>query len=128
MTNEMRDGGLVEVASRGIEGMLGIGVCLGDRSAVGRKFQEVAMVLVPSMTIRRFVKESVTIPCRCRPIFPEIAIPRSIPQHDAQQRIVDLQTTVVLDEAEFPELVHEKVYPRACRSDHLSQRFLRHSR
>ena len=31
ITNEMRDGALVEVATVGIEGMLGIGVFLGDR-------------------------------------------------------------------------------------------------
>ena len=36
VTNEMRDGALVEVASVGIEGMLGIGVFLGDRSGAGR--------------------------------------------------------------------------------------------
>src|SRR4030095_8122032 len=35
VTNEMRDGALVEVATVGIEGMLGIGVFLGDRSAGG---------------------------------------------------------------------------------------------
>ena len=36
VTNEMRDGSLVEVATVGIEGMLGIGVFLGDRSGAGR--------------------------------------------------------------------------------------------
>jgi len=35
VTNEMRDGSLVEVATVGREGMLGIGVFLGDRSAAG---------------------------------------------------------------------------------------------
>jgi hypothetical protein len=29
-------------------------------------------------------------------------------QHDAQKRSVDLKSAVVLDEAQFPELVHEK--------------------
>jgi len=58
VTNEMRDGALVEVATVGIEGMLGIGVFLGDRSGAGRMFQQVPDGPFPSMTIRRFVKES----------------------------------------------------------------------
>jgi hypothetical protein len=41
VTNEMRDGQLVEVATVGREGMLGIGVFLGDRSGAGRTFQQV---------------------------------------------------------------------------------------
>ena len=32
-------------------------------------------------------------------------------QHHAQERSVDLQTAVVLDEAQFPELVHEEIDP-----------------
>jgi len=39
VTNEMRDGALVEVATVGIEGMLGIGVFLGDRSGAGRRYE-----------------------------------------------------------------------------------------
>jgi hypothetical protein len=35
-TDEMRDGALVEVATVGREGMLGIGVFLGDRTGAGR--------------------------------------------------------------------------------------------
>ena len=60
VTNEMRDGALVEVATVGIEGMLGIGVFLGDRAGAGRTFQQVPNGSVPSMTVRRFVKESAT--------------------------------------------------------------------
>jgi hypothetical protein len=60
VTNEMRDGALVEVATVGIEGMLGIGVFLGDRSGAGRMFQQVPDGPFPSMTVRRFVKESTT--------------------------------------------------------------------
>src|ERR1700745_165244 len=41
VTNRMRDGALVEVATVGREGMLGIGVFLGDRSASGRTLQQV---------------------------------------------------------------------------------------
>jgi CRP-like cAMP-binding protein len=58
VTNEMRDGALVEVATVGCEGMLGIGVFLGDRSGAGRTFQQVADGPLPSMTVSRFLKES----------------------------------------------------------------------
>lgn len=58
ITNEMRDGVLVEVATVGIEGMLGIGVFLGDRSGAGRTFQQVPDGPFPSMSVRRFVEES----------------------------------------------------------------------
>jgi CRP-like cAMP-binding protein len=58
VTNEMRDGALVEVATVGREGMLGIGVFLGDRSGAGRTFQQVPDGPFPSMTVSRFVKES----------------------------------------------------------------------
>jgi CRP-like cAMP-binding protein len=58
VTNQMRDGGLVEVATVGIEGMLGIGVFLGDRSGAGRIFQQVPDGPFPSMSASRFVKES----------------------------------------------------------------------
>jgi hypothetical protein len=58
ITNEMRNGGLVEVATVGREGMLGIGVFFGDRSGIGRTFQQVADGPLPSMTVTRFVKET----------------------------------------------------------------------
>src|SRR5689334_7626379 len=58
VTNEMRDGALVEVATVGIEGMLGIGVFLGDGSGAGRTFQQVPDGPFPSMTVGRFRKES----------------------------------------------------------------------
>jgi hypothetical protein len=60
VTNEMRDGTLVEVATVGIEGMLGVGVFLGDRVGAGRTFQQVPDGPFPSMTARRFVQESGT--------------------------------------------------------------------
>jgi CRP-like cAMP-binding protein len=50
VTNEMRNGALVEVATVGCEGMLGIGVFFGDRAGIGRT--------LPSMTAARFVKET----------------------------------------------------------------------
>ena len=58
VTNEMRDGALVEVATVGVEGMLGIGVFLGDRSGAGRMFQQVPDGPFPSMSVGRFVSES----------------------------------------------------------------------
>jgi CRP-like cAMP-binding protein len=58
VTNQMRDGVLVEVATVGIEGMLGIGVFLGDRLGAGRTFQQVPDGPFPSMTVRLFLKES----------------------------------------------------------------------
>jgi len=64
VTNAMRDGQLVEVATVGIEGMLGIGVFLGDRSGAGRMFQQVPDGPVPSMAVGRFVKESASGPFR----------------------------------------------------------------
>jgi CRP-like cAMP-binding protein len=58
VTNEMRDGALVEVATVGREGMLGVGVFLGDRSGMGRTFQQVSNGLLPSMAVARFIKET----------------------------------------------------------------------
>jgi hypothetical protein len=58
VTNVMRNGPLLEVATVGREGMLGIGVFFGDRTGIGRTFQQVANGPVPSMTAARFVKET----------------------------------------------------------------------
>jgi CRP-like cAMP-binding protein len=58
ITNEMLNGGLVEVATVGREGMLGIGVFLGDRAGMGRTFQQVANGSLPSMSAARFIKET----------------------------------------------------------------------
>ena len=64
VTNEMRDGVHVEVATVGREGMLGIGVFLGDRSSAGRTFLQVPNGPLPSMTASRFVKETAAGPFR----------------------------------------------------------------
>jgi CRP-like cAMP-binding protein len=58
VTNEMRNGPLVEVAAVGREGMLGIGVFFGDRTGIGRTFQHVANGPLPSMAAARFAKET----------------------------------------------------------------------
>ena len=60
VTNEMRDGALVEVATVGREGMLGISVFLGDRSGAGRTFQQVPDGPFASMPVGRFVRETRT--------------------------------------------------------------------
>ena len=64
VTNAMRDGGLVEVATVGREGMLGIGVFLGDRKGAGRTFLQVPNGPVPSMTAARFIRETASGPFR----------------------------------------------------------------
>jgi CRP-like cAMP-binding protein len=58
ITNEMQNGRLVEVATVGREGMLGIGVFFGDRAGIGRTFQQVPNGPLPSMAAARFVKET----------------------------------------------------------------------
>jgi CRP-like cAMP-binding protein len=58
VTNQMRNGRLVEVATVGREGMLGIGVFFGDRAGIGRTFQQVANGSLPSMAATRFISET----------------------------------------------------------------------
>jgi CRP-like cAMP-binding protein len=58
ITNQMRNGDLVEVATVGREGMLGIGVFFGDRGGIGRTFQQVANGPLPSMAVARFIEET----------------------------------------------------------------------
>jgi CRP-like cAMP-binding protein len=58
VTTEMGNGMLVEVATVGLEGMLGVGVFLGDRASAGRTFQQVPNGLLPSLSVARFVKET----------------------------------------------------------------------
>src|ERR1700676_4676212 len=50
----------------------------------------------------------------------------SIVQHHAEEGIVDVDLAVVLDEAQFPEFVHEKINARARRANHLREHLLRY--
>jgi hypothetical protein len=47
-----------------------------------------------------------------------------VAQNDTQQRAVDLKVAVVIDEAQFPEFVHEETDTRPGRADHLGERLL----
>lgn len=58
VTNAMRSGQQVEVATVGREGMLGVGVFLGDLVATGRTFLQVVDGNLPSMTAARFSQET----------------------------------------------------------------------
>ena len=58
VTNVMRSGQQVEVATVGSEGMLGVGVLLGDLVATGSTFLQVADGSVPSVTAARFSREA----------------------------------------------------------------------
>jgi hypothetical protein len=46
-------------------------------------------------------------------------------QDHGQQRLIHFYSSVVFDEAEFPEFVHEEIYPRSRSCDHARQGFLR---
>lgn len=56
VTNEMRDGELVEVATVGFEGMLGINVFLGDMLGAGRSLMQVPDGPLPKMAVGKFLK------------------------------------------------------------------------
>jgi hypothetical protein len=62
--NEMRDGTLVEVATVGREGMLGVGVFLGDRQGSGRTMLQVPDGPLPSLSTRHFLAETSSGPFR----------------------------------------------------------------
>lgn len=58
VTNQMRDGELVEVATVGTEGMLGVSVFLGDSLGTGRTLQQVPNGLLPAMAVGKFIKHT----------------------------------------------------------------------
>ena len=45
-------------------------------------------------------------------------------QDNTKKRAMNLQSPVVVNEAELPKPVHEEIYSRARRTNHLSQRLL----
>src|SRR5271168_5412334 len=45
-------------------------------------------------------------------------------EDDGQQGFVDLDSAVVLDEAEFPEFIHEEIHAGTRGADHFGKRFL----
>ena len=60
VTNQMRDGRMVEVATVGTEGMLGVNVFLGDLVGTSQSMQQVPDGLLPTMSVRAFVSHTTT--------------------------------------------------------------------
>jgi CRP-like cAMP-binding protein len=58
VTNQMSDGRLVEVATVGTEGMLGVNAFLGDRVCTGRTLLQVPGGPLPAMAVDRFSKHT----------------------------------------------------------------------
>ena len=56
VTNQMKDGSLVEVATVGTEGMLGVTVFLGDLVGSGTSLQQVPNGLLPTLAVRHFIE------------------------------------------------------------------------
>jgi CRP-like cAMP-binding protein len=56
VTNQMQDGSLVEVATVGTEGMVGVCLFLGDLTASGTSLQQVPNGALPALSARRFVE------------------------------------------------------------------------
>ncbi len=56
VTNEMRDGAVVEVATVGFEGMLGVNVFMGDMLNAGRSMLQVPNGPLPKLAVGRFLK------------------------------------------------------------------------
>src|SRR6266446_1580721 len=50
-----------------------------------------------------------------------------IVQDNTEEGIVDLKSAIVMNEAQFPEFVHEKIHPRPCCANHFRQHLLRYS-
>jgi hypothetical protein len=52
--------------------------------------------------------------------------PNLFVQDNTEEGIVDLNLAIVLDEAQFPEFVHEKIDTGPCCANHLRQHLLRY--
>src|SRR5438270_13817203 len=50
---------------------------------------------------------------------------KMIVQNYVQKRLMDADATVVLDESQLSEPIHEEAHTRACSSNHFGQRLLR---
>jgi hypothetical protein len=48
-------------------------------------------------------------------------------QDDTQEGIVDLKSAIVMNEAQFPEFIHEKINTRASCANHFRQHLLGYS-
>src|ERR1700733_10279322 len=51
-----------------------------------------------------------------------------IQQYHIEQRLMHLDSSVVINEAELPKAIHEETHPRSCRPDHVRKGFLRDGR
>ena len=58
VTNQMNDGSLVEVATVGAEGMLGVAVFLGDRIGSGTTLKQVPNGALPTLAVRQFIEHA----------------------------------------------------------------------
>ena len=116
ITNRMRDGELVEVATVGREGMLGVGVFLGDRAGTGRTFQQVAEGSVVALAVPPFIRASTTSKTfrEVMALYTEAMLLQTMQcaacnaRHDVKQRCCRwlLQTHDRVDADDFP-LKHE---------------------
>lgn len=115
ITTRMRDGSLVEVATVGREGMLGVGVFLGDRAGTGRTFQQVADGSVVALAVLPFVRASTSGTFReVMALYTEAMLLQTMQcaacnaRHDVKQRCSRwlLQTHDRMDGDDFP-LKHE---------------------
>ena len=111
ITTRLRNGSLTEVATIGREGMLGIGVFLGDRAAAGRSFQQVADGQVVALAVAPFVKETGGggALCHMMALYAQVTLLQAMQgtacnaRHDATQRCCRwlLQTHDRVDSDEF---------------------------
>ena len=116
VTTRMHDGSLVEVATVGCEGMLGVGAFLGDRAGTGRTFQQVPDGPLAALAVASFVRET-AIAGRFRDLialYTQATLLQTMQcaacnaRHDVRQRCSRwlLQTHDRVDADEFP-LKHE---------------------
>ena len=116
VTTCMGDGSLIEVATVGREGMLGVGVFLGDRAGTGRTFLQVPAGSVAALAVAPFVKAT-SVAGRFRDVialYTQATLLQTMQctacnaRHDVGQRCCRwlLQTHDRVDADEFP-LKHE---------------------